>query len=64
MRSHSTPITRRERMLPETEAIPAFAISGRVRSRLSRMIGTRGAAANVEMTQVQKESHERWKALM
>lgn len=28
------------------------------------MMGTSGAAANVEMTQVQKESHERWKALM
>ena len=42
MRSQSTPITRRERMLPETEAIPALEMSARVRLRLSRMMGTRG----------------------
>lgn len=28
------------------------------------MMGTRGAAAKVEMKQVKKETHERWKVLM
>nr|GLL33928.1 hypothetical protein Csa_1G097685 [Ipomoea trifida] len=32
--------------------------------RLSRIMGTSGAAANVETKQVKKEIHERWKVLM
>ena len=51
-------------MLPETEATPAFPMSTLVRLRLSRMMGTRGAAAKVEMKQVKKEIQERWKVLM
>lgn len=47
-------------MLPETEAIPAFPMSFLVRLRLSRMMGTSGAAAKVEMKQVKKESQDRW----
>ncbi|GER39457.1 glucans biosynthesis glucosyltransferase H [Striga asiatica] len=63
-RSHAKPMTRREKMLPETEATPAAPTSERERPRLSRMMGTRGAAANVETRQVQKESHARWKERM
>ncbi|KAH0854983.1 hypothetical protein HID58_024526 [Brassica napus] len=51
-------------MAPETEATPAFPISVLVKSRLSLMMGTRGAAANVEIKQVKKEIHPKWKALM
>lgn len=53
-----------EKMLPETEATPALPMSDRVRLRLSRITGTSGAAAKVEMKQVKKEIQERWKALM
>ena len=51
-------------MAPETEATPAFPISLLVKSRLSLMIGTRGAAAKVDIKQVKKEIHPKWKALM
>lgn len=51
-------------MLPETEAMPASPMSVLVRLRLSRMMGTNGAAAKVEMKQVKKESQERWKVVM
>jgi hypothetical protein len=53
-----------EKMAPETEATPALPMSALVRLRLSRMIGMRGAAANVETTQVKKDIHPRWKARM
>nr|GMD27237.1 hypothetical protein Csa_1G097685 [Ipomoea batatas]GMD29481.1 hypothetical protein Csa_1G097685 [Ipomoea batatas] len=53
-----------DRILPETEATPAFPMSDLTRLRLSRMIGTSGAAANVDTKQVKKEIHERWKVLM
>ncbi|GKB93613.1 hypothetical protein Tco_0979750 [Tanacetum coccineum] len=46
-----------EKILPE--ATPAFLMSALVRSRLSRMMGTRGAATKVEMQVVKKEIHER-----
>ncbi|GJS40021.1 hypothetical protein Tco_0565064, partial [Tanacetum coccineum] len=48
-----------EKILPETEATPAFPMSALVRSRLSRMMGKRGAATKVEMQVVKKEIHER-----
>ena len=51
-------------MAPETEATPAFPISLLVKSRLSLMIGTRGAAAKVDIKQVKKEIHPKWKAVM
>lgn len=51
-------------MLPDTEAIAAFPMSDLTRLRLSRMMGTRGAAANVETKQVKKEIQERWKVRM
>ena len=51
-------------MAPETDATPAFPISVLFRSRLSRITGTRGAAAKVEMKQVKKEIHPKWKARM
>lgn len=51
-------------MLPETEATPAFPLSYLVRLRLSRIMGTRGAAAKVETKQVKKEIHDKWKVLM
>lgn len=57
-------MTSLEKMLPETEAIPAFPMSDFFKLRLSRMIGTRGAAANVEMKHVKKDIQERWKVLM
>lgn len=63
-KSQAAPITRREKMLPETDAMPAFPISCFVRFRLSRMIGIRGAAAKVEMKQVKNEIQERWKVVI
>lgn len=51
-------------MLPETEAIPEFPMPLLVRSKLSRMTGTRGAGANVETRHVKKEIHDRWEVLM
>nr|GLL33925.1 hypothetical protein Csa_1G097685 [Ipomoea trifida] len=51
-------------ILPETEATPAFPMSDLTRLRLSRIMGTSGAAANVDTKQVKKEIHERWKVLM
>ena len=51
-------------MLPETEAMPAFPISLFLRFRLSRMMGTSGAAAKVETKQVKKDIQDRWKVLM
>ncbi|RXH83608.1 hypothetical protein DVH24_005861 [Malus domestica] len=51
-------------MLPETEATPAFPMSCFVRFMLSRMIGTRGAAANVEIKQVKKEIQDKWNVLI
>lgn len=51
-------------MLPETEATPALPMSALVRSRLSRIMGTNGAAAKVEMKQVKNEIQDKWKDLM
>lgn len=51
-------------MLPETEATPALPMSNLVRLRLSRIMGTRGAAAKVDTKHVKKEIQERWKVLM
>lgn len=59
IKSQTTPMTSRESILPETEATPAFPTSVLVKLRLSRMMGTRGAAAKVEMKQVKKETHAR-----
>ncbi|GFZ20415.1 nitrate transporter 2:1 [Actinidia rufa] len=39
-------------------------MSALVRLRLSRMMGTSGAAAKVDTKQVKKENQERWKVLM
>lgn len=64
MRSHRTPIRSRENMLPDTEATPALPMSLLVRSRLSRMMGTSGAAAKVETKVVKNESHARWNDLI
>lgn len=52
-------MARREKMLPDTEAMPALPMSGLVRLRLSRMTGMRGAAAKVETKQVKKAIQER-----
>nr|GEW06734.1 integrase, catalytic region, zinc finger, CCHC-type, peptidase aspartic, catalytic [Tanacetum cinerariifolium] len=49
-----------EKILPETEATPTFPMSALVRSRLSLMIGTRGATTKVEIKVVKKEIHERF----
>lgn len=51
-------------MLPETEAMPALPISVFVRLRLSRMMGTSGAAAKVDIKHVKNEIHERWKVVI
>lgn len=51
-------------MAPETEATPAFPMSDLVKLRLSRMMGTRGAAAKVETKQVKKEIQDKWKVVM
>ncbi|KAF2571549.1 hypothetical protein F2Q70_00005640 [Brassica cretica] len=56
-RSQTAPMANLEKMAPETEATPAFLMSVLVRSRLSRMMGTKGAAAKVEMKQVKNEIH-------
>lgn len=63
-RSQTAPITSLEKILPETDATPAFPISALVRLRLSLMIGTRGAAAKVDTKHMKKENQERWKVLM
>lgn len=63
-RSQTAPMTSLENILPETEAMPAFPMSLFLRFRLSRMTGTIGAAAKVEMKQVKKEIQERWKVLI
>lgn len=63
-RSQAAPMTSLEKMLPETEPMAAFPISVFVRLRLSRIIGTRGAAAKVETKQVKNEIQDRWKVLM
>jgi hypothetical protein len=52
-------MTSLEKMEPDTDAIPALPMSCVVRSRLSRMIGRSGAAANVDTKHMQKESHDR-----
>jgi len=57
-------MARREKMEPDTEATPALPMSALVRLRLSRMMGTSGAAAKVETKQVKKEIHDRWKVRM
>ncbi|CAI9768533.1 unnamed protein product [Fraxinus pennsylvanica] len=51
-RSQTAPIASLENILPETEATPAFPISIFLRFRLSRIIGTSGAAAKVDTKQV------------
>lgn len=51
-------------MLRETEAMPALPISVFVRLRLSRMMGTSGAAAKVDIKHVKNEIHERWKVVI
>lgn len=55
-KSQITPITSLEKMLPETEATPAFPMSVLVKPRLSRITGTRGAAAKVDIKHVKMKS--------
>jgi hypothetical protein len=54
-------MTSLEKIDPDTDATPAFPMSALARLRLSRMMGTNGAAAKVETKHVKKEIHERWK---
>lgn len=56
IRSQTAPIISLENMLPETEATPALPTSVLVKLRLSRMMGTKGAAAKVEIKQVKNET--------
>lgn len=60
--SQAAPIAKREKMAPETDAIPALLISVSVRLRLSRMTGRRGGVAKVEKKHEKREIHARWKA--
>lgn len=50
--SQAVPMAIRAKIAPETDAIPAWPISLDVRLRLSRMTGSRGAAAKLEMKHV------------
>ncbi|KAL1826425.1 hypothetical protein ACET3Z_004837 [Daucus carota] len=50
-RSQTAPITSLEKILRDTEVTPALQTSPFVRLRLSRMMGTSGAAANVDTKQ-------------
>ena len=63
-RSQTAPITSLEKILRDTEVTPALPTSPFVRLRLSRMMGTSGAAANVDTKQVKKEIQERSHVLM
>jgi hypothetical protein len=47
------------RFVPDTDAMPELLISVLVRSRLSRMMGSNGGAANVDTKHVKKEIHAR-----
>lgn len=58
-RSQIAPIHSLENILPDTDATPALPMSCLTKLRLSRIIGTNGAAANVETKQVKNEIHER-----
>ncbi|CAN1171831.1 hypothetical protein LINPERHAP2_LOCUS29805 [Linum perenne] len=57
-------MTSLEKMLPDTEATPALPMSPLVMLRLSLMMGTSGAAANVETKQVKNEIHDKWNVLI
>jgi hypothetical protein len=57
-------MTSLEKMEPDTDATPALPMSALARLRLSRIMGTNGAAAKVETKHVKKEIHERWKVRM
>ncbi|KAL2536304.1 hypothetical protein Fot_17695 [Forsythia ovata] len=59
IKSQITPIAILEKMLPDTEATPAFPMSVLVNPRLSRITGTRGAAAKVDMKHVKNEIQAR-----
>ncbi|CAN0923960.1 hypothetical protein LINGRAHAP2_LOCUS33868 [Linum grandiflorum] len=62
--SQAVPMATRAKTAPDTEAMPAFPMSEAVKLRLSRMIGSRGGAANVETKHAKNDTHDRWKALM
>uniref|UniRef100_A0A8R7QMM1 Uncharacterized protein n=1 Tax=Triticum urartu TaxID=4572 RepID=A0A8R7QMM1_TRIUA len=63
-RSQMAPMASLEKIDPDTDATPALPMSALARLRLSRMMGTSGAAAKVETKQVKKEIQERWKVRM
>jgi hypothetical protein len=56
------PIATRAAMAPHTAAMPALPRSVFVRSRLSRMTGSRAAGAKVDTKAAKKASQLRWKA--
>lgn len=58
-KSQALPMATRAKTAPETDAIPALPISVDVRLRLSRIIGTSGAAAKEDTKQAKKETHDR-----
>ncbi|KAL3819259.1 hypothetical protein ACJIZ3_005164 [Penstemon smallii] len=58
-KSQADPMATRANTAPATAAIPALPISVDVRLRLSRIIGNRGGAANVETKHAKKEIQER-----
>lgn len=64
MRSQSVPMTSLEKTLPETEATPALPMSVLVRFKLSLIIGTRGAAAKVDIKHVQNDIQLKWKVVI
>ena len=62
--SHNVPMIMRDMMAPVTDAMPAFPMSLLVRSRLSLMMGSSGAAAKLDTKHMKNDSHAMWKALM
>ena len=54
----------RDMMAPVTEAMPALPMSFLVRSRLSLIMGSNGAAAKLDTKHMKNDSHARWNALM
>lgn len=63
-KSQAVPMTILAKTAPETDATPAFPTSVAVRLRLSRMMGTRGAAAKLETKHAKKENQDRWNERM
>lgn len=63
-KSQAVPMAILAKTAPETEATPAFPMSVAVRLRLSRIIGTSGAAAKLETKHAKNENHDRWNASM